>query len=148
MKIAPRIRRSIFWVFLTSTHLFYQHDIFEWSQILSRYIFETGQRCHRINIFFEICLRRLKYVVEMYLRRLRQVTKKTFFLRRIWDVLKTSQKRRFFWDVSERFLRCLSQWRSDWDISETSHAGWEGFLFNFLIQLDKFDFMHIYHVNP
>ena len=21
-------------------------------------------------------------------------------------------------------MRCLSQWRSDWDLSETSHAGW------------------------
>ena len=48
----------------------------------------------------------------MYLRRLKDVSKKT------------SQKRRLFWDVSERSLRCLSQWRSFWDISETSHAGW------------------------
>ena len=32
--------------------------------------------------------------------------------------------RRLFWDVSEGSLRCLSQWRSLWDISKTSHAGW------------------------
>ena len=61
----------------------------------------------------------------MYLRRDREVTKKTSFLRCIWDVLKTSQKRRLFWDVSERSLRCLSQWRSVWDISKNSHVGWD-----------------------
>ena len=63
----------------------------------------------------------------MFLRRLKVVTKKTSFLRCIWGVLKTSQKSRLFWNVSERSLRCLSQWRSDWDLSETSHAGWVTF---------------------
>ena len=38
--------------------------------------------------------------------------------------LKKSQESHLFWDVSKRSLRCLSQWRSDWDLSETSHAGW------------------------
>ena len=58
------------------------------------------------------------------LRRLKDVTQKTSFLRRIWEVLKTSQKNNPFWDISERSLRCLCQWRSDWDLSETSHADW------------------------
>ena len=53
----------------------------------------------------------------------KDVTQKTSFLKCFWDVLKTSQKRHLFWDVSERSLRYLSQWRSDWDLSETSHAG-------------------------
>ena len=61
----------------------------------------------------------------MYLRRDREVTRKTSFLRCIWDVLKTSQKRCLFWDVSERSFRCLSQWRYVWDISKTPYAGWE-----------------------
>ena len=72
-----------------------------------------SQRRHGKDIFFEICSTRLK-----------DVTQKTSFLRCIWDVLKTSQKRHLFWDVSETSLRYLSQWRSDWDLSETSHAGW------------------------
>ena len=61
----------------------------------------------------------------MFFRRLKDVTKKTSFLRCIWDVLKTSQKRHLFWDISEKFLRYLSQWRSDWDLSEISHASCE-----------------------
>ena len=60
----------------------------------------------------------------MFLRRLKDVTKNRSFLSCIWDVLKTSQKGHLFWDVSERSLSYLSQWRSDWDFSETSHAGW------------------------
>ena len=60
----------------------------------------------------------------MHLRRLKDVAKKTSFLRCIWDISKTSQKRRLFWDVSEMSLRCLSQRRPNWDVSETSHAGW------------------------
>ena len=60
----------------------------------------------------------------MFFRRLKDVTKKTSFLRYIWDVLKTSQKIHFFWDVTKRSLRCLSQWRSGWDLTETCHAGW------------------------
>ena len=104
--------------------------IFEKFQIPAWDVFETSQRCHRKDIFFEICLRRLKDVIEKtsflrwLLRRLIDVTKKTSFLRYIWDVLKTSQKSRLLWDVSEWSLRCLSQWRSDWDLSETSRAGW------------------------
>ena len=69
-----------------------------------------------------------KYLREIFYRRHRDVMEKTFFLRCIWDVLKTSQKRSIFWDVSRRSLRCqrcLSQWRSDWDLSETSNSGWE-----------------------
>ena len=66
-----------------------------------------------------------KFFFKIYLRRLTDVTQKRSFLRRIWDVLKTSQKSHLFWDVSERSLRCLSQWRSDWDLSETSYAIWK-----------------------
>ena len=69
-----------------------------------------------------------KYLREILYRRHRDVMEKTSFLRCIWDVLKTSQKRSIFWDVSRRSLRCqrcLSQWRSDWDLSETSNSGWE-----------------------
>ena len=43
----------------------------------------------------------------MFLRRLKDVTRKTYFLRCFWDVLKTSQKIHLF----EMFLRGL------WDIS-------------------------------
>ena len=74
--------------------------------------------------FCDVYSKNQKYLREMFLRRLREVTEKTSFLRCIWDVLKTSQKRHLFWDVSERSLRYISQWRSDWDLSETSHAGW------------------------
>ena len=76
-----------------------------------------SQRRHGKDIFFEI-----------YSRRLKDVTQKTSFLRCFWDVLRASQKSHLFWDVSKGCLRCLSQWRSDWDLSETSHAGWESFL--------------------
>ena len=49
----------------------------------------------------------------------------SFFWRKYLTIpLKTPQKSRLFWDVSERSLRCLSQWTSDWDLSETSHVGW------------------------
>ena len=82
-------------------------------QVIARDVFETSQRCHKIDIFFEVCSRPF-----------RDVTQKTSFLRCICDVLKTSQKYHLFWDVSKRSLRCLSQWRSDWDLLETSHAGW------------------------
>ena len=90
-------------------------DVPEMSQKrhLFRDMFETSLRRHAKDVFF-----------EMILRRLIDVTKKTSFLRCIWDVLKTSQNSRLFWGVSKRSLRCLSQWRSDWDLSETSHAGW------------------------
>ena len=88
--------------------------IFEKPKILARDVFETSQRRHGKCIFFKICSRRLK-----------DVTQKTSFLRCFWDVLKTSQKKHLFWNVSERPLRYLSQWRSDRDLSETSHAGWD-----------------------
>ena len=74
--------------------------IFEKLKILARDEFETSQRRHGKDIFF-----------EMFLRRLKDVTKKTSFLRRIWAVLKTSPKKYLFWDVSGRSLRYLSQWR-------------------------------------
>ena len=100
-------------VTLRKSHKIILWSIFEKSQIPARNVFETSQRCHGKDIFSEIYLRRLKDVIQ-----------KTCFLGCIWDVLKTSQKSHLFWDVSERSLRCLSHWRSDWDLSETSHAGW------------------------
>ena len=81
----------------------------------------------------------------MYLRRLKDVSKKTSFLRCIWDVLKTSQKSHLFWDVSKRSLRCLSQWRSDWDLSETSHGGWEAcrqFEIDCIVSLHYYAFLY------
>ena len=42
-------------------------------------------------------------------------------------VLKTSQKSHLFLDVSKSSLRCLSQWWSDWDLSETSYTDWVNF---------------------
>ena len=80
----------------------------------------------------------------MILRRLIDVTKKTSFLRYIWDVLKKSQKTRLFGDVSERSLRCLSQWRSDWDLSETFHAGWDVIEITFLLGCSFVNLLHIF----
>ena len=96
---------------LSDTKSFLWH-IFEKPKVLARNVFEMSQRRHRKDIFFEICSRCLE-----------DVTQKTSFLRCFWDVLKTLQKRHLFWDVSEWSLKYLSQWRSDWDLSETSHAG-------------------------
>ena len=86
---------------------------FEKLQILARDVFETFQRRHGMDIIFEICSRALKDITndiffEMFLRRLKDVTKS-----------------HLFWDVSKRSLRCLSHWRSDWNLSETSYAGWD-----------------------
>ena len=67
-----------------------------------------------------------RHLFKIFLRCLKDVTKNPSFLTGIWEVLKTLQKSHLFWDVSKRSLRCLSQWRSDWDLSKTSHAGWEG----------------------
>ena len=78
------------------------------------------------NHFCGLYLKNHKHLREMFLRRLKDVTEKSSFLRCIWDVLKTPQKIHLFWDVSKRSLRCPSQWRSNWDVSETSHAGWGG----------------------
>ena len=44
---------------------------------------------------------RNKHLFQIRLRRLKDVTWKTSFLRWIWDVLKTSQKRHLSWDVFE-----------------------------------------------
>ena len=76
-------------------------------------VFETSQRRHGKSIFFEIFSRRLK-----------DVTQKTSFMRCIWDVLKTLQKSHLFWDVPKKYLRCLSQWRFERDLSGTSHTCW------------------------
>ena len=88
--------------------------------ICERCFWDVSEVSRKIHIFFEISLRRLK-----------DVTQKTSFLRCFWGVLKTSQKRHHFWDVSERSLRYLSQWRPDWDLLETSHAGWVCFVINY-----------------
>ena len=80
------------------------------------------------NHFCDLFLKKQKYLRDLFLRRLRDVTEKTSFLRYIWDALKRSQKRHLFWDVSERSLRYPFQWRSEWDLSETSHAGWVNYL--------------------
>ena len=74
---------SFFWVFLTPTHWFYQHEtIFAWyfwivtnTKIYFWDISETSENKH----LFEICLRRLK-----------DVTWKTSFMGCIWDVIKRS----------------------------------------------------------
>ena len=51
------------------------------------------------EIIFVTYLENQKYLREMFLRRLRDVTEKTSFLRYARDVLKTSHKRHLFWDV-------------------------------------------------
>ena len=127
-----------FWI-VTNTFKIYFWDISETSE--NKHPFEISLRRLKDvtwkNIFFQMYLRRLRNVTKKTsflryigddVRRLKDVAKKISFLRCIWDVLKTSQKRRLFWDVSERYLRCLSQWRSVWDISKTSHAGWVIFI--------------------
>ena len=76
------------------------------------------------NHFRGVFLKNHKYFQEMFLRRLRDVTEKTYFLRCFSDVLKTSRKSHLFWDAHNRPLRCCSQWRSDWDFSKTSLVGW------------------------
>ena len=133
--IAPTKRGFIYWVYLTDSHLFYQHEttFVEHFWIVTntskRYFWDVSEASQNKH-FFEICLRWLKDVIW-----------KTSFLRCIWDVLKTSQKdiffemylrclkdvtkkRRLFWDLSKRSMRCLSHWRFNWNISKTSHAGW------------------------
>ena len=72
----------------------YLWGVFEKSLILARDVFEMSLRCHGIDILFEICSRHL---FLMFLRRHKDVTKKTSFLRCLWDVLKTSQKSHPFW---------------------------------------------------
>ena len=43
------------------------------------------------------------------------------YLRRLKDVTKSHLS----WDVSKKSLRCLSQWSSDWNLSEKSYAEWD-----------------------
>ena len=89
----------------------------------------TLQKSHEI-IFVGVFLKNHNYLREMFLRRLRDVTEKTFFL----DMLETSKRRlikdillRCFWEVlktsqSDIFLRCI------WDVSKTlqkSHLFWD-----------------------
>ena len=69
------------------------HEIILWRIFEKPKILAKSQRRHGKDIFFDICLSRLK-----------DATQKTSFLRGFWDVLKT-------W------------LRSDWDLWETSHAG-------------------------
>ena len=87
-------------------------DVTEKTSFL-RYARDVLKKSHKRNFFKDV------------FRRLKDVTKKISFLRCIWDVLKTSQKRHLFWGISEKFLRYLSQWRFDWDLSEISHASCE-----------------------
>ena len=53
------------------------------------------------NHFCDVFLENQNYLREMFLRRLRDVTEKTFLLRDVRDVLKTSHKRHLFWNVFE-----------------------------------------------
>ena len=53
------------------------------------------------NHFCDGFLENQKYLREMFLRRLRDATEKTSFLRYVRDVLKTSHKRHLFWNVFE-----------------------------------------------
>ena len=88
----------------------------------------TLQKSHEI-IFVGVFLKNHKYLREMFLRRLREVTEKTFFL----DMLETSKRHlikdillRCFWEVlktsqNDIFLRCIG------DVSKTSqksHLFW------------------------
>ena len=89
-------------------------------------VLKTSQKRHLVWDIFEMPLRRHKKTSfsRCMWDALKTSQKKPSFLRYIWDALKTSQKRRLFEDISYRSLRCLSQWRSDGDMSKTSHAGW------------------------
>ena len=94
-----------------------------------RCIRDVPKTSHKRRLFRNVLERYLKCLkkdifLEIHLRSLKDVAWKTSFLRYIWDVSKTSPERRLFWDVSEMSLRCLSQRRPNWDVSETSHAGW------------------------
>ena len=122
----PRLFNQILWEAYGNHTKSFLWDIFDKPKILARDVFETSQRRYGKDIFFEICLRRLK-----------DVTQKTSFLGCFWDVLKTSQKRHLFWDVSERSLRHPSQWNSDWDLSETSHAGWVVVFYTFWLSSNE-----------
>ena len=121
-----------FWI-VANTFKTYFWDISETSENKHLFwdMFKTPERRHLKNIFS-----------EMYLKRLKELTKKTSFLRCIWDVLKRSQKRHLFLDVFETPSRRLKKvvsfemfLRGLWDVSlngdlfETSQrhllpAGW------------------------
>ena len=133
--------RFISWLFLTVPHLFYQ---ILYTKITRNHFCGLFLKNHKY--FREMFLRRLIDVTEKtsFLKYSRgalktsqkrylfwdifetswRLHKRTSFLRCIWDVLKTSEKSHLFWDVSKTSLTCLSHWRPDWDLSETSHAGW------------------------
>ena len=75
------------------------------------------------NHFCDVFLENQKYLREMFLRRLRDVTEKTSFLKYARDMLETSHKKisflRCFWDVLKTskktpFSRCI------WDVLKTS----------------------------
>ena len=140
------MRRFIFLVFLTFTHLFYQHEtifvgyfwivtntfkIYFWdvSRTSQNHLFEnfwdalkTSHKKHLFWDVFETSYRGHKKDIffEMYLRHLKDVSTKTSFLRCIWDVLKRSQKKTSFfrciWDV----LKASQKRRLFWDVSERS----------------------------
>ena len=119
---------------LTVPHLFY--EIFQLphgnhTNHFVGYFWKITDTCERCFWDVSEMSRKRHFFRNMFLRRLKDDVQKTSFLRCIWDVLKTSQESRLFWDVSERSLRCLSQWRSDWDLSETSHTRWVLTILNF-----------------
>ena len=77
------------------------------------------------NHFCDVFSKNQKYLRKISLRRLIEVTEKTSFLRYSRDASKTSHKRHLFWDVFERSLRYLSQWRSDRSLRDIScQLGW------------------------
>ena len=84
-------KRFISWVFLTVPHLFIRSC-------------NNPAEITR-NYFCGVFLKNHKYLWEMFLRRLRDVTEKKSFSRHARDVLKTSHKRHLFWDAFETSLR-------------------------------------------
>ena len=60
---------------------------------------------------------------DMHQTSQRHLTKDIFFEMSLIG-LKDVTKSHLFWDVSWKSLRCLSQWRSDWDLSKISRAAW------------------------
>ena len=96
---APR-KHFISWMFLMFPHIFYQ-------------IYCNNPTEITRNHFCGVFLKNHNFLREMFLIRLKNVTKKPSLLRCIWKKLSF-----------EILLRYLSQWRSDWDLSQTSHAGW------------------------
>ena len=85
--------RFISWVFLSVPHLFYQIR----------------------NHFCDIFLKNQKNLQEMFMRRLRDVTERTSFLRYAPRVLKTSHKRHLFWELLRR-LKDVTKKHLFWDV--------------------------------